>query len=136
MEEAIINFESYNIDKFIYSYEPIENMNFEDFEEDFNLNVSPSLTEDSSSGLLTVEVRLKAKGKYIFIRLLAFFSIGEKFKKESSKDYIEKILVVNGTAIVFPYLRSTVSMVSSLDSEEVIVLPTINTTALVKSELN
>lgn len=134
MEEPIISFESYNIDKFIYSYEPIENMNFEDFEEDFNLNVAPSLTDDLSSGRLIVEVRLKAKDKYIFIRLLAFFNIGEKFKKEASKEDIEKILVVNGTAIVFPYLRSTISMVSSLDSEDIIVLPTINTTTLVKSE--
>lgn len=129
MDEAIISFDSYSIDKFIYSHEPIENM---EIKEKFDLSVSPSLTDNLASGLLTVEVKLKAKDKYIYIRLLAFFDIGENFKKESKEDDIEKILVVNGTAIVFPYLRSIVSMVSSLDSEDIIVLPTINTTTLAK----
>lgn len=133
LEEPIISFEAYKIDKFIYSHEPIENM---DFKEEFNLNVSPSLTEDLSSGLLAVEVKLNVKEKYIFLKLSAFFNIGENFKTESQKEQIEKALVVNGTAIVFPYLRSTISMVSSLDSEDIIILPTINTTTLEKTDLD
>ena len=133
LEEPIISFEAYKIDKFIYSHEPIENM---DFKEEFNLSVSPSLTEDLSSGLLAVEVKLNVKEKYIFLKLSAFFNIGENFKTESQEEQIEKALVVNGTAIVFPYLRSTISMVSSLDSEDIIILPTINTTTLEKTDLD
>ena len=131
MKEPVIKFESYNIDKFIYSHNPIEDM---DFKEDFNLDISPSLTDDLSSGLLTVEAKIKAKDKYIFIRLRAFFSIGQQLKEEGVQEKIERFLVINGTAIVFPYLRSTISMVSSLDSEDVIVLPTINTTTLFNSK--
>ncbi len=131
MKEPVIKFESYNIDKFIYSHNPIEDM---DFKEDFNLDISPSLTDDLSSGLLTVEAKIKAKDKYIFIRLRAFFSIGQQLKEEGVQENIERFLVINGTAIVFPYLRSTISMVSSLDSEDVIVLPTINTTTLFNSK--
>ena len=110
MKEPVIKFESYNIDKFIYSHNPIEDM---DFKEDFNLDISPSLTDDLSSGLLTVEAKIKAKDKYIFIRLRAFFSIGQQLKEEGVQENIERFLVINGTAIVFPYLRSTISMVSS-----------------------
>ena len=131
MKEPVIKFESYNIDKFIYSHNPIEDM---DFKEDFNLDISPSLPEDLSTGLLTVEAKIKAKDKYIFIRLRAFFSIGQQLKEEGVQENIERFLVINGTAIVFPYLRSTISMVSSLDSEDVIVLPTINTTTLFNSK--
>ena len=131
MKEPVIKFESYNIDKFIYSHNPIEDM---DFKEDFNLDISPSLTDDLSSGLLTVEAKIKAKDKYIFIRLRAFFSIGQQLKEEGVQENIERFLVINGTAIVFPYLRSTISLVSSLDSEDVIVLPTINTTTLFNSK--
>ena len=131
MKEPVIKFESYNIDKFIYSHNPIEDM---DFKEDFNLDISPSLTDDLSSGLLTVEAKIKAKDKYIFIRLRSFFSIGQQLKEEGVQENIERFLVINGTAIVFPYLRSTISMVSSLDSEDVIVLPTINTTTLFNSK--
>ena len=131
MKEPVIKFESYNIDKFIYSHNPIVDM---DFKEDFNLDISPSLTDDLSSGLLTVEAKIKAKDKYIFIRLRAFFSIGQQLKEEGVQENIERFLVINGTAIVFPYLRSTISMVSSLDSEDVIVLPTINTTTLFNSK--
>ena len=92
------------------------------------------MTDDLSSGLLTVEAKIKAKDKYIFIRLRAFFSIGQQLKEEGVQENIERFLVINGTAIVFPYLRSTISMVSSLDSEDVIVLPTINTTTLFNSK--
>ena len=63
MKEPVIKFESYNIDKFIYSHNPIEDM---DFKEDFNLDISPSLTDDLTSGLLTVEAKIKAKYKYIY----------------------------------------------------------------------
>ena len=131
MKEPVIKFESYNIDKVIHSQNPIEDM---DYKEDCNLDISPSLTDDLSSGLLTVEAKIKAKDKYIFIRLRAFFSIGQQLKEEGVQENIERFLVINGTAIVFPYLRSTISMVSSLDSEDVIVLPTINTTTLFNSK--
>lgn len=130
MREPVIKFESYNIDKFIYSHNPIEDM---DFKEDFNLDIKPSLADDLSSALLTVEAKIKAKDKYIFIRLQAFFGIGQQLKEEAIQENIERFLVINGTAIVFPYLRSTISMLSSLDSEDVIILPTINTTTLFNS---
>nr|WP_279384907.1 protein-export chaperone SecB [Lacticaseibacillus manihotivorans] len=41
-----------------------------------------------------------------------------------------RILTVNGTAILFPYVRSTISMVTGLDSAQTVLLPTIRTTDL------
>ncbi|HFM9738652.1 TPA: hypothetical protein ACJ8ZX_001286 [Streptococcus pneumoniae] len=39
---------------------------------------------------------------------------------------ITDILYVNGTAILYHYLRSIVSIVSAIDSSEAMLLPTIN----------
>ncbi|AMB94975.1 hypothetical protein CYJ28_02655 [Aerococcus sanguinicola] len=48
------------------------------------------------------------------------FKINEKI---NHIDYLR----VNGTAILFPYLRTFISVVSSLDNEDAIVIPTVNT---------
>ncbi|OEZ34866.1 hypothetical protein A6B36_09575 [Lactiplantibacillus plantarum] len=46
------------------------------------------------------------------------------------KDAVLNALVVNGTAILYPYVRSIVSVLTSLGSENSVVLPTINTNNL------
>ena len=52
----------------------------------------------------------------------------------NEKTEAKKHLSVNGTAILFPYLRSIVSILSSLDNSNAIVLPTINTHSFVEVE--
>ncbi|HEL2473864.1 TPA: protein-export chaperone SecB [Streptococcus suis] len=42
------------------------------------------------------------------------------------EENIFEVLYVNGTAILYPYLRSIVSIVSAIDSSEAMLLPTIN----------
>ncbi|AUI80235.1 hypothetical protein BB562_11480 [Lactiplantibacillus pentosus] len=59
----------------------------------------------------------------IDLELEGYFEVSNEL--DNSK--IATALAVNGVAILFPYARSVISMVSTLDSSEVIVLPTINT---------
>lgn len=40
---------------------------------------------------------------------------------------VEKNIRVNGTALLYPYVRSVISTLSSVDSESAILLPTLNT---------
>ncbi len=63
----------------------------------------------------------------IEVELTGYFIINEKTEAK-------KHLSVNGTAILFPYLRSIVSILSSLDNSNAIVLPTINTHSFVEVE--
>nr|WP_054750988.1 protein-export chaperone SecB [Lacticaseibacillus thailandensis] len=55
---------------------------------------------------------------------MLFFDISEEL---TNKDDIGRALAVNGTAILFPYVRGIISMVTGLDSAHTILLPTINT---------
>ena len=64
--------------------------------------------------------------KKIKATITGFFDI-------NTEENISDILYVNGTAILYPYLRSIVSVVSALDSSEAMVLPTINVLELMKN---
>ncbi|KRM93594.1 hypothetical protein FC56_GL000310 [Lentilactobacillus senioris DSM 24302 = JCM 17472] len=67
-----------------------------------------------------------ANEKNLQIGLLTFlgqFKIGDAVTDEEEA---RKYLLTNGTAIMFPYVRSLVSMITALDKGDVTVLPTFN----------
>lgn len=69
----------------------------------------------------------------VFIKILGKFS----FKKEESNEEIEFIdlLKMNGVAILYPYLRSEVTSVTSLSNEyPPYILPIINVSELLKEK--
>ncbi|MDV8451659.1 hypothetical protein L3A31_05850, partial [Streptococcus pneumoniae] len=57
--------------------------------------------------------------KKISVTVIGYFEI-------NIDENITDILYVNGTAILYHYLRSIVSIVSAIDSSEAMLLPTIN----------
>ncbi|EDT98289.1 conserved hypothetical protein [Streptococcus pneumoniae MLV-016] len=57
--------------------------------------------------------------KKISVTVIGYFEI-------NIDENITDILYVNGTAILYLYLRSIVSIVSAIDSSEAMLLPTIN----------
>ncbi|CJC54055.1 Uncharacterised protein [Streptococcus pneumoniae] len=57
--------------------------------------------------------------KKIFVTVIGYFEI-------NIDENITDILYVNGTAILYLYLRSIVSIVSAIDSSEAMLLPIIN----------
>lgn len=121
MNEPVIYFNGYKIKKYNYIYRD-EKKEIIDGKTPFNMSVSPSISSDLKKGHIIVSVKLDAEDFFAEIDVDAEFNIN--IDEEES---IEKFLVVNGTAIVFPYIRSMVSMLTSLDSEKAFILPTINT---------
>lgn len=130
MNEPVIKFKGYSIKKMFYSRDPIETGEIKegDDNEGFTLSSEQSISEDLQKAKLSLTVVLENKDKsvYIVTEVESYFEINNI----ESIDDIRKILLVNGTAIVYPYLRSIISMVTSLDAGEAIILPTINTTTL------
>ncbi|CJB09983.1 PTS system galactose-specific transporter subunit IIB [Streptococcus pneumoniae] len=78
-------------------------------------------TDDYSHGAVKLSVSLVDKDamKKISVTVIGYFEI-------NIDENITDILYVNGTAILYPYLRSIVSIVSAIDSSEAMLLPTIN----------
>lgn len=128
--KPIISLRGYTIDNLQYA---TSNKADGSVPEGFKLTPTVAITEDLHQGKLSLDVSLRSVknpgnhssvSKTILITITAFFAISDEL---TSKEEIGKSLAINGTAIVFPYVRSIVSMITGLDSEQTILLPTIRT---------
>ena len=59
----------------------------------------------------------------VFVSISGNFTIPES---EYSMKEIQVFVAQNGSAMLFPYLRSIVSVITTLDGPSAIVLPTLN----------
>lgn len=120
--QPVIYFQAYEIEKFEYSKSGNENTKSDD---NFQVGVNPGFDDEKKRAILTVNVKFRNKDVDIDIVVNGYFDL-----KDGKTDNFEKYLVINGSAILFPYLRSMISMLTSLDNENAIILPTINTNSL------
>lgn len=98
-----------------------------------NTSVKCSLTNELDFGQIELSSTFNdiSNDRTINVTLLGQFDINPDLDDEEE---IKKYLALNGTAILYPYLRSVVSMVSSLDSDSAILLPTVNVNELMNEE--
>lgn len=118
MTDTPINFTGYRIDKLIYSHleqEDQPNVKFEG---------GVGISDDSKNGVVhqNVTVVNKEANVSIVIEITGFFVNESSLSKEKFKEY----LVRNGSAMLYPYVRSVVSLISSLDSSKNVVLHSLN----------
>ena len=125
--EPVIKFKGYSIEKLIFSKEGIDfNEPLEQIDgKAINLSIEQGISEDLKNARLKIIIKLvdEVININIWLEVVGNFEINDINDPETIQDF----LTVNGTAILYPYVRSIVSMVSSLDSENAIILPTINT---------
>lgn len=127
--EPIIKLTGYKIDDLHYTTLKAQTEHVSD---GFKIKPSVGMTEDLLHGQVTLDVSLKQKltqhnSKLVTVTITALFDVS---KSLTDRDTIGRALIINGTAIVFPYIRSIVSMITGLDSEQTILLPTIATSKL------
>lgn len=125
--EPVIEFKGYSIEKLVYTKEDLELEEETEVENGTatRLSIECGVSDDLKDGKVALAIQLKNEGSDIGIIL----EVSGQFKINNIDDIkeIQRFLSINGTAILYPYVRSIISMVSSLDSSEAIVLPTINT---------
>lgn len=121
MDKPVIEFEKYEILNIVY--EKIEDYDIE--EKNIETSVSIGFTEDLQAGKVEIDVNIIDPQQSRFIRVIVrgLFIINDGLDEEKVKVYLAQ----NGTAILYPYVRSIVSMISTMDSESAVILPTINT---------
>lgn len=127
--KPVIELEGYritNVDFTVYdTFEEIEKLNLPYDAISASVSIDSEI-ENAQLQLGTVVID-EENLRTIEIEITGYFIVNEK---ENVKNYLR----VNGTAILFPYLRSFVSILSSLDNSNAIILPTINTHGFVESE--
>lgn len=133
MSKSIFEFKGYSIKNLVYSKIPIEGIEATSPDEDISFDSTHGFTEDFSKGKLSLKVQLASEEEdtFLILEVDGFFEINEGLlKDEDGNDRavgeINQIFVVNGIAILYPYLRSIVSMISGLDDSNRIILPTLN----------
>lgn len=90
-----------------------------------DLNMRYSISKDDNTGVIemTANLLLEEQKKRVNITVNGLFKY-----REDIEDYEKKkeLLMINGAAMIYPYLRTTVSMVVSMDNPLTTVLPSLN----------
>lgn len=98
---------------------------------DISFSLKPSGLVDIESNSVTLALALTLKDDNdsfnISMSALGIF----QFKNIESKESIPEYFYINAPAIVFPYIRSYISTITSLSGLNVVNLPTMNLTFLV-----
>lgn len=133
MSASIFKFKGYTISKLVYSKSKIEGMESDNPDEKLKLDATHGFTDDFSKGKLTLKVQLVSSenDSFLLLEVDGFFDIDSGLIKDNeNKDReiseVNQIFLVNATAILYPYLRSIVTMVTGLDNSNSIILPTVN----------
>lgn len=90
-----------------------------------DLKMKYSISKNGDTGIIemTANLLLEEQKKMINITVNGLFKYREDIKDNEEK---KKFLMINGAAMIYPYLRSTVSMVVSMDNPLTTVLPSLN----------
>lgn len=126
--EAILKFTGYKIVNLVYNRDidlP------EKDENELEVGVGTAISDDGEQGqvkisvtALDVENRRTVKAEVL--GSFDFIDVEDK----------ERTLAVNGTAILYPYVRAIISTVTTQDSLNAIILPTVNTLNFLKNEIS
>ncbi|WP_249921831.1 hypothetical protein A5821_001167 [Enterococcus sp. 7F3_DIV0205] len=121
--KPVITLQGYKIIKLLR--ERIEKTDKLDKEEKpFNMKVAYKLVENNQLAFLKLETKLYInEAKYEVILEGAFNVEDSSLTEEQIKQFVK----VNGTAILYPYIRSNISVISALDSQDSVLMPTLNT---------
>ena len=107
-------------------------------EEDSEYNTSINInyaknSKDETKIKITIDTMVKSKKESVLVNLqtVGMFSIENGDLSENDYDHLIK---ANTVAIMFPYIRSQISLITTQPGIEPIMLPPINVNALVEKQ--
>lgn len=116
----------------------INNIQYETHDSDIELteNYKPEIEfgadDKFEKGIVQITSVLNTSERQITINVSGFFDINKNYTDD--KNEILSFLGLNGSAILLPYVRAIVSMLTTLDSNQAMILPTINVVDLLNKE--
>ncbi|MGO1134202.1 protein-export chaperone SecB [Bacillus subtilis] len=131
---SILQFTDYHVTEINYKFDP-----FEDIEE---VALKPAFTfgldfadDEKNNALITLGIEIgdpDFEGNYFYVKceIKGEFTIHSDDEELTEAEKID-FYKINGVSILYPYLRSLVSDVSSKGSETPIILPTMNVAKMI-----
>jgi preprotein translocase subunit SecB len=137
MSKPIFDFKGYSIRNLVYRKDK-STTEILDPDDGFNFETTLGFSDDYTLGMVSLSIELKDNADekedevFLSLEIEGMFHIDESIfiveetgeKRELSE--VQNIFLVNATAILYPYLRSIVSMITSLDAKSNMVLPVID----------
>lgn len=118
-----------------YSFSQERNKKIEEeYSTSFNINYAEN-NDDDSKIKVTIDTSVSDKGGELVLELQAvgIFNIE---KENTEKSIYEHLVQVNTVAIMFPFIRSQISLLTTQPGIKPIMLPPINLNALIDSNNN
>lgn len=134
---SILSFKQYDVIETIYRFNPALDLESEDVTPKLSLKINFNDEKKQSAILMfTIEMgdkELKNNSFYVKAMIAGFFSLEiDEFETETETEAIIKHMYTkNALSILFPYMRSLISDLSSKGNEPPIVLPPMNIAAMV-----
>jgi preprotein translocase subunit SecB len=140
MVQGVIAFEGFQVDNIVYNklssdqsenYSQVSPEFFivktenENDDQEFNIIMGVKIDdseEEESSLPFTAEVIIRG-----------FYTVNLEDASDNSIEDLHTFKLINGSAILYPYLRSVLTDISSKSSHNPIILPTINFTKFIES---
>lgn len=128
--KAVLQFKDYHVVESVYKFEPFPECNEGDLSPPrllFKLSIDQDNIKKAiiDLGIEFGDINITNIPIYVKARITGVFVI-EELENNISEDEIIALYKINGIAILFPYLRSLVSDMTSKGSEPPIILPTMN----------
>lgn len=127
MANPVIRIISYRISSIEYhqydSEEEIDSLDKKKKKSDIDMNYGIDKKSNTGKILMTAHIFNQAQKKTVDIGVAGFFEFDQKVDNLEDK---QKYLMINGSAMLYPYLRATVSMIMTLDNPMTAVLPSLN----------
>jgi preprotein translocase subunit SecB len=114
--DAPIKFEGYKILSIQYG------QNVESEDSDFKIGYS--ISDDLKSANVRIELDFDNENKMSHgkVKVIGNFLLSEGIGKEQ----VKQLVFQNGSAMLYPYIRTIISMITALDDSRVNVMPTLN----------
>lgn len=126
-----ITFQGYQINSIHYSQNSTDNLD-KHLEPVFEPDFECALNEDETKGIVEVSSKIQTQQRILEVSVTGFFDLNREYSDDIEE--LKMSLIVNGGAIILPYVRSISSMITALDSNQAIILPTVNIIELIKNK--
>lgn len=126
-----IKFKGYKIKEIILTEDVPEEVQEEFKDNKVSFKVGKEIQGDM--GFIKQKIETIINGNYLKLVILGSFELN---REEFDNLDLEKILIQNGSAMLYPYVRTFLSVITSLDSPNVGVLPALNFVDLFQKEDN
>lgn len=123
-DKPVITFDSYRVTNLTFK-SVTDKEEYEDNKTVSKVNAEFGLTKDLKHGMAKqiVDFSRDETQQIVHLEVIGQFTVQDQ---EADSDKVKSYIAMNGNAMLYPYLRAIISIVTSIDRPDTTILPTLN----------